>query len=140
MAQDIIAGSDALRDLNRPSLARGEELIGRPMAGLRVPGYEAFLVDLVEFQGCFVYGRTLPIAVGEVIDDGAVVGVWPCIPLELHASACGYFDGGLAWGGSFVADDVGIGVCFWEHEAVILVFWDRPAGYDGGRVLACEAG
>lgn len=92
--------------------------------------------EFVEFQGGLVDGDAFAVAIGKVVDDGAVMGLGPIGPLELDGGAGG--DGGveLSGGGAFVADYVWVGEVARVDETGVFVFRDRPGGQRGmgGRV------
>ena len=82
VAEDVLAGSDVLGDSDGPGVAVGDQVIGGPAVGSSV--VEALLIDLEEGEvtggggGAVVAG-----ALGEVVEDGAVVRLGPGVPLEL---------------------------------------------------------
>ena len=68
---------------------------------------------------------------GQIVDDRAVVALWPGVPLKLQGVASLDRDGGGSGLGRLVASDVrcaeGVGL----NEAVILVEC-KPSGGGGG--------
>jgi hypothetical protein len=58
---------------------------------------------------------------GQVVDDGAVVALWPGVPLQLQGVASLDRDGGRSRLGRLVAGDVASTKAVGLDEAVVLV-------------------
>ncbi len=131
VTKDVVARGHGLGDRDGPAVVGGDELIGCPFAGLVRVIEHALGRNLVEFQGGLVGGGAFAVAVGEVVDDRAVMGLGPSGPLELDGGAGGHGGVELSRGGAFVADDV------WVREVAridvtgVFVSRDRP-GDQGG--------
>lgn len=133
MAQDVVPGLEVLRDDDAVGVVVRDHLVRDPRARVRAADQRG-LADLEPLQRALVDALARPVAVREVVDDGALVGCGPGCPLQGDDAAG--FDGGrgLARGGGFVAEDVGGGEGGGGDEAVVEVEGDGPA-YDlrGGR-------
>ena len=137
--RDVVPRRDGRRDRDGPGVVRGDELVGRPGAGV-AGRLEALGVDFEEGEFGLVDFGAVALAVGEVGDDGPVVTVGPGRPEERDLVASGNGNGGSAGGGALVADDVRGGVVLRGHEAGVLVFWVGPAGDDRWGFLVLEGG
>lgn len=109
VAEDVVSGLDVGGDLDAHAEVVLEELVVRPEAGASPAGAEldlALLLDLEPLEGVLVGVGAVAAAVGEVVDDGAVVALGPCVPLQLNIGASS--DGGalLGTGGAEVAADI----------------------------------
>jgi len=133
MAQDVVPGLEVLGDDDAPGVVVRDHLVGDPRARVRAAEQPA-LADLEPLQRALVDGLAGPVAVRQVVDDGALVGGWPRRPLQGDDAAGFDGGGGLAGGCGFVAEDVGGGEGGGGDEAVVEVERDGPA-YDlgGGR-------
>ena len=132
VAEDVEAGGDAGRDLDEPGVVVGDQLVRRP--GARSVGAvdETDLVDLEELERVLVDRLAAGGATAcEIVDDGALVGLGPCVPLNEDAVS-GWYDGvALGVGGIPVANDVAGSKGLGTYEAVVGV-GRSPAGHDGG--------
>lgn len=97
VAQDVVAGGEALGDVDGPGVVVGDELVGGPLVGGGVE--DTRLVELEEAQGGLVGLGAVALALREVVEDRAVVALGPGVPLEVKAAASGDLDGGLTGGG-----------------------------------------
>jgi len=97
VAQDVVARGEGLGDVDGPLVAVGDQLVGAPGVGGGVD--DARRGELEEGQALLVGGGAVALALGQVVDDGAVVGLGPGVPLEGHGAAGSDGDGGLAGGG-----------------------------------------
>lgn len=136
VTQDVVARGHVLGDRDGPAVIGGDELIGCPVSGLVRVVEHALGGNLVEFQGGLVGGGAFAVAIGKVVDDGAVVGLGPIGPLEFDGGAGGHGGVELSGGGAFVADDVWVGEVAWIDVTGIFVLRDRPGDQwrMGGRV------
>ena len=113
VAEDIVARSHARGDGDGPRVAVGHELVGRPGAGVGARD-EAGLGDLGEGEEALVDGGAVAAAArGEVVDDGAAVGLGPGVPDQGHAAA----GGDLGGDGGAVAD-------LWQRMSAL----EKPLG------------
>lgn len=77
VAEDVVASGDVAGDVDGPLEVVGEELVSGPgRAG------QTLLGDLEELQVGLGGGGAVARALGEVVHDGALVGVGPGVPLE----------------------------------------------------------
>ena len=97
VAQDVVARGERLGDVDGPLVAVGDELVRGPLVGGGVD--DADLGQLEEAQALLVGVGAVAGALGQVVDDRAVVGLGPGVPLEGHGAASSDGDGGLAGGG-----------------------------------------
>jgi hypothetical protein len=97
VTQDVVARGEGLGDVDGPLVAVGDELVGAPLVGGGVD--DTRRGELEEGEGLLVGGGAVALALGEVVDDGAVVGLGPGVPLQGHGAAGGDGDGGFAGGG-----------------------------------------
>ena len=97
VAQDVVARGERLGDVDGPLVAVGDQLVRGPGVGGGVDDTGGG--ELEEGEGLLVGGGAVAVALSQVVDDGAVVGLGPGVPLESHGAAGGDGDGGLAGGG-----------------------------------------
>jgi hypothetical protein len=139
VADDVVARGDVLRDLEDPGEVVVHEDVGAPVAAEGALVDQAALADAHPLEGGLVDGLAVARTPGDVVDDGALVRLWPGVPLEeqLGAGLDLCVDGG---GGAVgVADDVGVVELGGLDEAVVGDV-DLPAD-DGGVVgLVGEGG
>lgn len=131
VAEDVVAWSDALRDGDSPFIAGGDQLVRRPATRPRAPRDESLLVNLIKFEFSLVGGATFAVAVGEVINDRAMMRLWPGGPLKLHSPASSNRDRQRRWRGIIMADDVGAAEIAWVDESGVLVSRGVPAYHRG---------
>ena len=138
VAEHVVAGREVGGDLDGPRVAGGNELVGRPVAGVRAVD-QAALGDLDEREALLVDGGAVGVAGRDVVDHGAVVALGPGVPLQRDGAAGG--DGGVVVGGdgALVADDVRVGEGAGLDEAVVLVV-GGPAGGRGVGAAGDAAG
>lgn len=120
VSENVEAGLDVLGDLDHPAVAVGDELVGGVLAGGGGAVDQTLLADLEELEGLLVDGLAAAGAAGgEVVEDGALVGLGPGVPLEEDAVTGG--DTGVTLGvlGILVADDVGGSEGLGADEAVV---------------------
>lgn len=136
VTKDVVARGHVLGDRDGPAVVGGDELIGCPVAGLGGVIEHALGGNLVEFQGGLVGGGAFAVAIREIVDDRAVMGLGPIGPLEFDGGAGGYSGVELSGGGAFVADDVWVGEVARIDVTGIFVLRDRPGDQRGmgGRV------
>lgn len=98
----------------------GNEVVGSPVTGV-VTGVQASLSNLGELERSLVDGSEVARHGSNVVDDGAVVGNWPGVPLKGDGATSS--DSGGVGGRStlLVADDVGSANGVGLDEAVVLV-------------------
>jgi hypothetical protein len=133
VAENVLAGGNRLGDLDGPSEVVGDELLGGPLATV-----ETGLVDLEEAQVRGLGGGRV-VDLGEVVDDGAVVGRGPGVPGHVDGSAgrnlCDFGTSGRI----LVTGDLGgIGVHAGLDEALVLALGARPLNNLRGRSLILE--
>jgi len=135
VTEDVLAGSERLRNGDRPLAVSSDELVGSPLARSGAAIDQASLVNLEELKRLLVNGgAVVTSALGEVVDDGTVVRLGPGVsaPLDLNLAAGGDRGGDLASLGLAVADDVARGVAGTVNETVVTVV-GTPSN-DSGRV------
>lgn len=79
VAENIATRSDGRRNRNVPGEPVAHHLVGRPGAWWRGAVNQTLLVDLEELQGARGGGGAGPVALGEVVEDGAVMRFGPCL-------------------------------------------------------------
>jgi len=97
VAEDVVARGEGLGDVDGPLVAVGDELVGAPLVGGGVDDTD--LSELEEAQALLVGVGAVARALGQVVDDRAVVGLGPGVPLESHGAAGSDRDRGLARSG-----------------------------------------
>ena len=96
MSQDVITRCNRRWDGDCPGIIRLSQLVRTPEACCSWTGRFAQQtngVDFVEFEGCFVDCVALAVAVGEIVENGAVVRYRPLRPflyrrIYQHHSPC----------------------------------------------------
>ena len=138
VAEHVVPRRDARGDSDSPAVVVGDQLIGCPRTREWIVVDQADTVDLVELQGGFVDRGAFSVAVSKVVDDRAVMTLWPSSPLELDFPPG--FDRGrcLTWGGAQMADDLWGSVVVWVDEASTLILWNGPTNNFGGRSLVLQ--
>lgn len=121
MTEDVVAWSNVFWDGDGPFVAGGDQLVRRPFTWLRLPRDESELVDLVELEFGLVGGGTFAVTICKVINDRAMMRLWPTGPLKLDSPASSNGDIQLGWGGVIVADDVGPAEIAWVDKSSVLV-------------------
>lgn len=111
VAEHIVAIFDGLwdRDVPRP-IGLAKDIIGpsTSFAAANTKLQLAHLSNLEELQRGLVNGCAVAVAGRKVGDDGSVVRLWPCRPVQVNETACGDRGRGfLRVGGVDGADDVG---------------------------------
>lgn len=135
VAEDVVAGGEGGGDGSGPGVVVGDEVLGSPDLGGQV---DAGLVNLDPLEGVLVGRGAVTVALGDVCEDGSLVGFRPGRPEEVDGAAGGNLDGSLAGCGVLVAVDVGGLVGVGGHESVVEVL-SVPTG-DLGRGLAVDLG
>ena len=111
VAQNVVAVLDGLWDRDVPRAVGLAEDIIRPPPGFAAADAElqlAHLLDLEELQLGLVDGGAVAVAGCQVGDDGSVVRLGPCRPVQVDDAAGGDRGGGLLRvGGVDGADNVG---------------------------------
>lgn len=82
VTENIVAGSQAGGDGDGLGQVVGDELVRGPGTTGGRARDETALGNLEEFKGGLVDGAAVTVAVGKVVDDGAVVGIRPGVPLQ----------------------------------------------------------
>ncbi|GJC98596.1 hypothetical protein ColKHC_07422 [Colletotrichum higginsianum] len=134
VAPDVLAGLQGGGDGDLPGEVLGDELVGSPAAA-----GETSLLDLEELERGLVDGGAVVTARGEVVDDGALVGLGPGVPEDLELVTGGNLGGQGSVLGVAVADDVGTSVGRGGDETVVGGAVG-PAVDIGGRVLVGQLG
>ena len=127
---NVVAGSEAGGDGRGPAVAVLNQLLGSPLLGL---GVEASLVNLDELEAGRVGSGAITVALGNVGEDGADVGLGPGVPVPLELASGGDLGGRLGGLGVLVAGNVRGAVGIGGDEAVVEVL-GVPAGGLGGRL------
>lgn len=133
VAEDVVAGSEAGGDLDGPGVAVGNEVVRGPVTGVGAR-VEASLVELDELERGLVDRGEVAGDGGDVVGDGAVVGLGPGVPLEGDGTTSGDLGGAGNRLGLLVADDVGGGKGIGSDEAVVLVGSGPADSISGGTV------
>lgn len=97
VAKDVVARGERLGDGDSPLVAVGDELVRGPLVGTGVEDTSAGKLE--EAEAGLVGLAAVARALGEVVDNGTVVGLGPGVPLESHVAAGLDSDGALAGGG-----------------------------------------
>lgn len=84
VAEDVVAGRDGLGDGHGPGVVVGDQLVSAPGSGVGSIADQTDLVDLEELQCRLVNAGAVSGALGEVVDDWAVMAARPRGPLKLH--------------------------------------------------------
>lgn len=134
VAEHVVAGSQVAGDGDGGLVAVLDELVGSPDAVLQtgladLEEVERRGVDLVAAGGA---------AVGEVVDDGALVAVGPGVPLDGHGLSGRDGHRGRCRLGALVAGNVGVAQRRDGHEAVVAL-QRAPADGLGGQGLGVDA-
>jgi hypothetical protein len=106
VTEDIVAGCDVGWYGHGPAVVRRNELVAGPGAWWRSVVDQTTLVDLEELERGLVHICTVAVARGEVVEDRAVMAIWPWRPLQLDGVTSGDFCCQSARFGTLVADDV----------------------------------
>lgn len=140
VAPDVVAGREVLGDLDDPRVVVGNQLRGSPCSGEGLVRDQTDGGDLEEFEVGLVNGRAVTVvALGKHVDDGAVVGVGPCAPVDLDVVTC--LHGGVTSSvrGVLVADDVARSVGIRGDVAVVGIR-GSPSNADWGVGLVAIFG
>lgn len=138
VSQNIVAGGNVRGQTDGPAQVVGQQLVGRPLVLGDIE--QAGLADLEELQLGLVGGLAGTIAVGQIVEDRALVGGGPLVPLDLEGVA-GVDGCSDARGcGAEVADNVRRGIAGGRDEGVGQVVGNAPADDNGRRVLVLVAG
>ncbi|KAL5896110.1 hypothetical protein ACKVWC_011545 [Pyricularia oryzae] len=134
VAEHVVAGSQVAGDGDGGLVAVLDELVGSPDAVLQtgladLEEVERRGVDLVAAGGA---------AVGEVVDDGALVAVGPGVPLDGHGLSGRDGHRGRCGLGALVAGNVGVAERRDGHEPVVAL-QRAPADGLGGQGLGVDA-
>ena len=119
VAEDVLAGSEALGDSDGPGVVLADHLDGSPLAVLVTS-----TLNLGPLEILLLDGLNVTTVSGNVGKDGANVGHRPLGPVELDSATSGNLAQvvGAELGASIlVADDVGLSVGVWANEAVVQV-------------------
>ena len=117
MAKDVVSRGNVGGDLQAPRVPVGGEHLAGVEAGLALRD-EAGAVDFEELERFLVDGLAGPVAVGEVVDNGA--GVRPEVPAHVEDVARRDLNVGLGRRGAAVADDVGVAHVLVGDGALVL--------------------
>lgn len=121
VAEHVAAGGNGRRNLDRPLIAVGDELVRRPLAGRRGSVDQTLLCDLEEAEVARLRAGAAAGALGEVVDHGTVMGVRPGVPAQGNGRPSGDGDLSRAGRGGLVAGDVAGAESVWGDEAIVLV-------------------
>ena len=140
VAQDVVPGSQVAGDGDLPLVAVADELVRRPDAV-----GQALLGNLEPLEAALVGAGAAPAAAGQVVDDGTLVRIGPCVPLEGDGLAGTDRNVRLSRRGLLVADDIrGAGRVGLNKTKILLrgpPAWEsRRVGLvpvDGGVVVGC---
>lgn len=131
VTENIVAGSDGLRDLDHPAVIVLDQLIITPgTRDVRVVD-QTNAVDLEELERGLVNCLATVTTVGEIVHDRTMVRLGPFCPLDVDAVTCLYSDVTLGVGRVLMANDVGRGVVVGSYEPVTSV-GSSPCGDSGG--------
>jgi hypothetical protein len=133
VTENVLAGGNGRGDGDGPRVSVGDEVVGSPSSRVGARD-EALLGNLGKAQGASV-----GVEGGEVVDDGALVGVWPGVPSQRHALAGGNLDKVGGGAGALVAGNVGRLSSVGLDESVVQVV-GSPADRVAGNVAGDSAG
>lgn len=119
MTQNIVSRCNGLGDGNSPAVVVGNQLVRCPCAWFSSVADQSTFIDLDEFQISFGDVRAVAVAIGKVGDNGAVMAVGPCSPLELDGATSGNWSRECSRGGTLMADNIGVGILGAVNEAEI---------------------
>lgn len=105
VAQDVAACGERAGDLDVPRVTVGDQGVRGILAGHNGAVDQTGLLDLEEVEGPGGRGA-VAVDLGEVVDDRAVVGLGPGVPLQLEGVARLDGDGSAAWLRALVAGNV----------------------------------
>ena len=135
VAQDIIAWGNVGWDLDSPGVVVGDHVIVGELWWGGADICHADTVDLEELESGLVDARAVAIAVCEVVEDWAVVGLWPLSPLQRDRFTGGDWGTDGARSSTTSADDVRVAVGCTRNWTAVLRFRRAPADDLWGRRL-----
>lgn len=119
VAPDIVSRGEVGRNLDDPRVVIADQLVCGPSAGEGAVVGEADAGDLEEFQACLVDRGAVVVALGEHVDDGAVVGRGPSAPVDLDMVTGLNRGVATSIGCVLVADNIIIGIGVGAHETIV---------------------
>ena len=139
VAEDVVAGRDALGDRDSPAVVVGDQLVGSPGAWGSCIVDKPTGADLEKLELRLVNVSAAPRALGQIIQNGAVMAVGPWRPLQFDDIASGNFGRGAGWSGVQMTNNVFRCVVVWVDEAIAQVLRNGPADHDRWRIHILEA-
>jgi hypothetical protein len=133
VAENVVTGLEVLGDGELPGEAIPDEVVGGPVTGVAAR-LEALLSNLGPLEAALVDAGEVAADGGEVLSDGTVVGLGPCVPLQGDNISGGNGDGVLDGLGALVADDIGSVEGIRRNEAVVLVASSPADSVSGSTV------
>lgn len=121
MTENIATTLDVLGDSDGAGEVVGDQVVSGPCSRDCVVVDEALGLDLEELEAAGLDLCAITWASSEVVDDGAVMGVRPGVPLEVNGITSCDSDEGLASRGTLVAGNVLISIFCRGNETVILI-------------------
>ena len=119
VAEDVVSWGDGGWDGDGSGQVVGHQSIGSPGTWSSRVVEETRLGDLEPLEGGLVDGSAITTAVCEVVDDWAVVRLWPCVPVQINVSSSGDRCRESSVLGSVVADDIASCELGWRDESEI---------------------
>ena len=140
VTEHVAARRNRGRDLDVPLIASADELVGGPLARRAVAVNKALLRNLEEVQVAGLGRRAAAGALGEIVDDRAMVALRPGVPLQGDGRAGCDGDLGRAGGRALVAGDVRRAEGVGRDEAVVLVQCEPAGALRLGRGVVPDLG
>lgn len=138
MTEDVVSWGQTNGNLDGMGEAVSQKLFGGPTAWIG-SGDETRLGNLGELEGLLVNGGEITGRGGDVVDNGAVVGIGPCVPYKGHGAASSNSGGASNGGSAFVTDNVG-GVHIGREDEAIVLIGSLPANGIGRGARRDTAG
>lgn len=117
MADDIVSWREFGGDDSRTGEVVADELVSDPVSG----GDNGGLGDFVPAERARAEVGAIAVARGNVVDDRALVAVWPCVPCELNQVSSIDIGIEFASGSALVAIYIAAANLRWFYKAEILV-------------------
>lgn len=133
VAENVVTSLEVLGDGELPGEAITDEVVGGPVTGVTTR-LQTLLSDLGPLESALVDAGEVAADWGEVLSDGAVVGIGPGVPLQGDNITGGNGDGVCDGLGALVADDIGSAEGIRSNEAVVLVASSPTDSVSGSTV------
>ena len=102
------------------------DVVRAPLAWRNAAILQTNGVELEEVEVGLGDLSAITIAASHVVDDRAVMAIWPGVPDEVDGAASGHWDVGGTWSGLLVADDIARTVSIWGDKTIVLVLGVPP--------------